>query len=92
MEAVSGRPWDGGVRGGRRRGGVGEACTDEARVGVSVHTTVSRCADTTYLQRLNKTSLCQTKPGKAGHSLWWGREEGEWVRRVGERRRKREGQ
>lgn len=25
----------------------------------------------TYLQRLNKTSLCQTKQGMAGHSLCW---------------------
>lgn len=27
------------------------------------------CADITYLQRLNKTSLCQTIQGMAGHSL-----------------------
>lgn len=27
------------------------------------------CADLTYLQRLNKTSLCQTIQGMAGHSL-----------------------
>ena len=25
--------------------------------------------ETTYLQRLNKTSLCQTRQGMAGHSL-----------------------
>ena len=28
---------------------------------------------TTYLQMLNKTSLCQTILGTAGHSLCWGR-------------------
>lgn len=38
-------------------------------------------AEQTYLQRLNKTSLCQTIQGMAGHSLCgvegWRKEEGD---------------
>lgn len=37
-------------------------------------------AEKTYLQRLNKISLCQTTQGMAGHSLCgvegWGQEKG----------------
>lgn len=63
-------------------------------------------AEKTYLQRLNKTSLCQTIQGMAGHSLcgvegWrkegrWGEEEGGGRgmegRVGGERGERREGQ
>lgn len=51
--------------------GTGGACIDEPRKSVCAR---YPGAEQTYLQRLNKTSLCQTIQGMAGHSLcgWWG--------------------
>lgn len=53
---------------GRKRKGRGqvEACTNEPQKSACAHWPG---AEKTYLQRLNKTSLCQTIQGMAGHSL-----------------------
>lgn len=47
--------------------GRSEASTNEPHKECA--TAVNPRAEQTYLQRLNKTSLCQTKRGMAGHSL-----------------------
>lgn len=94
MEGLQGRKrWRGEE--GRKEGagkGWGEACTNEPRKSVRAR---YPCAEKTYLQRLNKTSLCQTIQGMAGHSLCgvegWRKEGGGVRRRVrGGGRRKRD--
>lgn len=58
--------------GGRKAGagqGRDEAFTNEILESVCVHAAVDPVLEITYLQRLNKTSLCQTIQGMAGHSL-----------------------
>lgn len=63
-----------GKRGGQRQG---QACTNETQKSVNVCTRFP-VTEETYLQRLNKTSLCQTKQGMAGHSLCGGGGRGQW--------------
>lgn len=84
MEGAVREEWKGEGRARQERGSLHKRASE-----VCVHALA--CAEITYLQRLNKTSLCQTIQGMAGHSLWGAkgcRETGQ--ERGTKRRRKRD--
>lgn len=85
---------DGGVcEGGMERRGQGRARQERGELAqTSFRRVCARtlaCAEITYLQRLNKTSLCQTIQGMAGHSLCGVRGCRETGQERGTRRRRR---